>query len=174
MNNYELINISYTKSDLQNIFTNTDEVLRPCTSDEVLHISKLFKLKYISRILYFSMCPSHYSTIHIDRNINSPFFLEFALNIPVTNGDNVYMNWFNQLENHSVEYYSAGNLNSASPCLNKHSARLIDAVQLNSPMFVKINDWHNVENRSTDTLEKIISIRFNQMNTIDNIKSLLK
>jgi hypothetical protein len=41
-------------------------------------------------------------------------------------------------------------------------------------MFVKINDWHNIENRSTDALEKIISIRFNQMNTIDNIKSLLK
>ena len=174
MNNYELINISYTKSDLQNIFTNTDEVLRPCTSDEVLHISKLFKLKYISRILYFSMCPSHYSTIHIDRNINSPFFLEFALNIPVTNGDNVYMNWFNQMPDQNLEYYSPGDLNSLSPRLNKNSTILIDTVQLSSPMFVSINNWHNIENRSTDTLEKIISIRFNQSNTINNIRSLLE
>jgi hypothetical protein len=174
MNNYELINISYAKSDLQNIFTNTDEVIRPCTSDEVLHISKLFKLKYISRILYFSMYPSYYSTIHIDRNINSTFSLEFALNIPVTNGNTGYMNWFNQLENQNLEYYSSGALNSSFPHLNKNNARLIDTVKLNSPMFVKINDWHNIENRSEDTLEKIISIRFNQMDTIDNIKSLLK
>jgi hypothetical protein len=174
MNNYELINISYAKSDLQNMFTDTAEVLRPCTLNEVLLISKLFKLKYISRILYFSMYPSHYSTIHIDKLVNSTSSLEFALNIPVTNGDNVYMNWFNQIQDQNLEYYSAGELDSPTPCLKKNSASLIETVQLNSPMFVKINNWHNIENRSTDTLEKIISIRFNQSNTIDNIKSLLE
>jgi hypothetical protein len=174
MNNYELIDVSYDRSNLQSMFTDTNEVLRPCTSNEVLLISKLFKLKYISRILYFSMYPSHYSTIHIDRNINSVVSLEFALNIPVTNGDNVYMNWFKQMQDQNLEYYSAGDLNSPTPRLNKNSAILIDTVQLNSPMFVKINDWHNIENRSTDTLEKIISIRFNQSNTVDNIKSLLQ
>ena len=174
MSNYKLVNISYANSDLQNMFTDTVEILRPCTLNEVLHISKLFKLKYISRILYFSMYPLHYSTIHIDRNINSTFSLEFALNIPVTDGGTVYMNWFNQLGNQNLQYYSDKNLSSSFPYLDKNDARLIDTVQLNSTMFVKINNWHNIENRSTDTLEKIISIRFNQLNTVDNIKSLLE
>jgi hypothetical protein len=174
MNNYESINISYDKSDLQSMFTATEEILRPCTFKEVLHISKLFKLKYVSRILYFSMYPSHYSTIHIDRNINSKYSLEFALNIPITNGDNVYMNWFNQTQDQNLEYYSVGTLNNSSPYLNKNNATLIDTVQLSSPTFVKINDWHNIENTSTNTLEKIISIRFNQFDTIDSIKFLLE
>ena len=173
MNNYEIIDVLHCKSDLQNMFTDTKEVLRPCTLNEVLNISKLFKLKYISRILYFSMCPSHYSTIHIDRNINSINSLEFALNVPITKGDNVYMNWFNQIQDQNLEYYSAGSLNNTSPRLDKNNATLIDTVQLNSPMFVKINNWHNIENRSIDTLEKIISIRFNQLATVDNIKLLL-
>ena len=174
MSNYKLINISYAKSDLQNMFTDTVEILRPCTSNEVLHISKLFKLKYISRILYFSMYPSYYSNIHIDRNINSTFSLEFALNIPITDGGTVYMNWFNQLGNQNLQYYSSVDLNTSFPHLDKNGANLMDTVQLNSPMFVKINDWHNIENRSEDTLEKIISIRFNKSNTVDNIKSLLQ
>jgi hypothetical protein len=171
MNNYELTTFNYVKNDLKNIFTDSGDVFRPCTISELVKISNMLDMSSISRILYFSITPDRYHPIHIDKTINSTNCVEFALNIPITDCNKVYMNWFENLSSTHDVYYPV-NKNHATPILETKNAKTIDTVSLNLPMFVKINDWHNVENRSND-VEKLISIRFLQSKTITDIKKAL-
>jgi hypothetical protein len=173
MNNYESVNLAYSKTDLQNIFNSMDEVVRPCNFKELLRVCQSLKLKYVKRILYFSIYPDCYGHIHIDKTVGIESSAEFALNIPITDGNHIYMNWFKKTEGSVPEDIFAGPSGTATPRLDKTDAILIDTRKLNSATFVKINDWHNVENRSTDTIEKIISIRFDLSKTIDNIKKII-
>lgn len=173
MNNHEIINLNYKRHDFTNIFTDSENVLRPCTSSEIIKISILLGLPFISRVLYFSITPYHYSAIHIDKTINSTNSLEFALNIPITTCDNIYMNWFDNLSNTHSIYYPVDKA-QATPILESKNAKTIDTVNLNLPMFVKINDWHNIENRSNSVVGKLISIRFSHAKTIPDIKKALK
>lgn len=172
MSNYEISTFEYLKNDLANMFNDPIDMLRPCTIDELVKISRLLDLPHISRILYFSVAPNHYSAIHIDKSMNSTSSVEFALNIPITSCNNIYMNWFENLSTTHKVYYPV-NKNQATPILETKNAKTIDTVNLNLPMFVKINDWHNIENRSIDVVEKLISIRFSQKKTIIDIKKAL-
>lgn len=172
MNNYEITAFNYAKDDLKSIFTDSGSVFRPCTIPELVKISNVLNISCISRILYFSINPDSYHPIHIDRTMNSTNCVEFALNLPITDCNRVYMNWFENLSNTHDVYYPV-NKNHATPILETKNAKTIDTAKLDLPTFVKINDWHNVENRS-DNVEKIISIRFFQTKTIDDIKKALR
>ena len=172
VSNYEITAFDYAKNDLKSMFTDSSSVLRPCTVPELVKISSMLGISYISRILYFSIKPDSYQPIHIDKTINSSNCVEFALNLPITECNKVYMNWFKNLSTTHDLYYPV-NKKHATPILDIKNAKTIDTTNLNLPTFVKINDWHNVENKS-ESIEKLISIRFFQTKTIDDIKKALR
>lgn len=172
MSNYEVSSFNYPKDDLKSIFTDLSDRYRPCTISEMFEISSILKLPYISRILYFSVAPDRYHPIHIDKTVGSIYSVDFALNIPITDCNKIYMNWFENLSNNSSTYYPYDKT-QATPILEYKNAKTIDTANLNLPMFVKINDWHNIENRSADNVEKLISIRFFQKITIADVKKAL-
>lgn len=170
MHNFEYIDILYNDHELKNMFDSPTEATRYCSFQEIVSISQILKLTGIVKILYFSLRSVYAGQIHTDYIPQ-----EFALNIPITNHGNIYMNWFKQIEGTTAEYHSINPSGGVGivPRLDNNNAILIDTAMINSATFVKINDWHNVENRSNNNLEKLISIRFNQSITVDRVKSLL-
>jgi hypothetical protein len=175
MHNFEYTDILYNDHELKTMFDSPDEVVRNCSFTEIVRISQILKLTGIVNILYFSLRSVYTGKIHIDKHPKAMSSAEFALNIPITNHGSIYMNWFKRIEGTNADcpvFDFPGGI-GPGPLLDNDNSILIDTAIINSAMFVKINDWHNIENRSKHNMEQLISIRFNRLITVDRVKSLL-
>jgi hypothetical protein len=136
------------------------KLVMPCQKKTVLQIHNLLGIDIpIRSILYFKVPPTEVSAIHIDlyKKIKG---VEFALNLPLLNSDKVVMRWY--LDNDPKTNFDVftGPTGIDTPFLPKHRAVCIDELYYTRPHFVKINDWHSVENESTTDTAHFISLRF--------------
>ena len=141
----------------------------PCSMLEIYQISKILNFKEpIKSILYFRMGPEFSSLIHKDYYLISD--LSYALNLPLFGCKDVSMNWFTQLDPETgIVLFPGPSYGSPTPSLDYKNAVCIDTVNCNSPTIVKVNDWHNIENHSTDTDAGLISIRFKDLSLVPSV-----
>ena len=150
--------------------TNSDCVVG-CNTQEVEKISNVLNLGLpIKSIFYFRLNKEFVGAIHKDININAPDSSPmYGLNLPLANCEQVYMKWFIQndstVNDESVagpraEFYATASTARSLPMLNKNNATCIDTINYNSVKLVNINDWHAVDNHSTEDYAYFISIRF--------------
>jgi len=134
-----------------------------CDNNIKLEIYKLLNFTFpISTILYFQLEPMANGHIHIDKNLSNPnaFNTDFALNIPLYNGINVVMRWYDDLTPDCTSEVFTGPNGTSTPLLSKNRGICVDELYYTSPHIVKINNWHSVENHSNDESASFISIRF--------------
>jgi hypothetical protein len=134
-----------------------------CDSNVKLEIYKLLGLKFsIATMLYFQLEPLSNSIIHMDKNLSNPstFNTYFALNIPLHNGTNVLMRWYDDSTPDGMYDVFTGPNGTDTPLLSKNRAVCIDELYYTGPHIVKINNWHSVENHSNDEYSRFISLRF--------------
>jgi len=134
-----------------------------CDSNVKLEIYKLLGLKFsIATMLYFQLEPLSNSIIHMDKNLSNPkaFNTDFALNIPLHNGTNVLMRWYEDNTPDCMHEVFTGVSGTTTPLLPTNRAVCIDKLYYTVPHIVKINDWHSVENQSNDEYSRFISLRF--------------
>jgi hypothetical protein len=140
-----------------------------CSTLEILQISKILNFKEsITSILYFRIDPKFSSLIHKDYYLISD--LSYALNLPLFGCNNVSMKWFKQAHpNTGIVFFPGPSNGRATPSLSYENAICIDDINCNSPTIVKINDWHNITNHSTDTEAGLISIRFKDISVVPSV-----
>ena len=134
-----------------------------CDSNVKLEIYKLLGLEFsIATMLYFQLEPSSTSIIHMDKNLSNPnaFNTDFALNIPLYNGKNVLMRWYDDNTPDCMHDVFTGVSGTNTPLLPTNRAVCVDKLYYTVPHFVKINNWHSVENQSNDEYSRFISLRF--------------
>ena len=98
----------------------------------------------------------------MDKNLSNPnaFNTDFALNIPLHNGTNVLMRWYEDNTPDCQSDIFTGVSGTDTPLLSKNRAVCIDKLYYTAPHIVKINNWHSVENQSNDEYSRFISLRF--------------
>ena len=123
-------------------------------------IGSILKLNHIDGILYFRMPRNFKSQIHIDMNSATGQVRTFALNLPLTECNNVVMKWYDKKPN-AIEDTILGAHMTSFPVLADDDSICNAVGDLNKPMIAQIHPWHNVENLSnTEFDERFISIRF--------------
>ena len=172
---HKTITINFNKNDIVNILQkylltdNGYDKVGCCSLEETIQISKILNLGIpIWSILYFQMERKYKSPIHKDINLNNiKSNVTHALNLPVLGCEEVYMKWFIQNDiNVNAESFSGPSLGSPTPRLDYNNATCVDTVNCNSATIVNINDWHSIENHSTEHYGYLISIRFRNPNII--------
>ena len=141
----------------------TKTTVTSCDNNIKLEIYKLLGLTFpIATILYFQLEPLSNGVIHMDKNLSNPnaFNTNFALNIPLYNGANVIMRWYDDLTPDCTSEVFTGPNGTATPLLSKNRGICVDELYYTAPHIVKINNWHSVENHSNDESASFISIRF--------------
>ena len=134
-----------------------------CSITEIEKISKVLNLGLpIKSILYFRMGRDFKGYIHKDINLNTPhLFVNHALNLPLQNCQQVYMNWFTQNDsNIDITSFGGPTTGSPTPLLDSDNATCIDTVNCNTATLVSVNDWHSIDNYSIENCAYLISIRF--------------
>lgn len=170
MQNHKNISLFYDPVSILDILQgypeplpNSDNVVR-CKIHEIEKISEVLNLGLpIRSILYFRPSTDCKGSIHKDINLNMPVPLtNYALNLPLTNCEQVYMKWFVQNDlTVNAETFKGPSTGSLVPKLDKSNATCIDTVNCNTTTLVNVNDWHNIENHSTENYHAyLISIRF--------------
>lgn len=169
MQNHKDILLTYDSDSIMNILQrysppqDASADVNGCTWDEIQKISKVLNLRLpIKSILYFRMGTNFEGYIHKDINLNNPTFLvNYALNLPLVNCNHVYMKWFTQNDLAvNAEPFGGPSEGTPTPLLHRSNATCIDTVNCNSTKLVSVNDWHAIENHSTENLAYLISIRF--------------
>jgi len=169
MRNHKDLIIEYNKQEILSVLqgysipANNWADVDACTLKEIEKISSILSLPLpIRSILFFRMGKTFTGFIHKDINISQANnIITYAVNLPLTACDNVYMRWFEQ-KNKFVEslMFPGPSYGSPTPLLNSADATCIDEVCCNNSKLVKVDDWHSIENHSTDSCEYLISIRF--------------
>ena len=134
----------------------------PCHTKTVSQIHNLLGIDIpIQSILYFKLPPTEVSVIHIDINLSKKTKgAEFALNLPLMNSAKVLMRWYIDTDpKTNFEVFTGPNSHDV-PCLPTNRSICLDQLYYTRPHFVKINDWHSVENESTTDTAHFISLRF--------------
>ena len=165
MSNYISLPFNYDTDAILHILKPLEKssVTTSCSNTIKLEIYKLLGLTFpIATILYFQLKPLSNSPIHMDKNLSNPntFNTDFALNIPLYNGSNVLMRWYDDTTPDCIYDVFKGPHGTDTPWLSKNRAVCIDKLHYTVPHIVKINKWHSVENQSTDEYSRFISIRF--------------
>jgi len=164
MNNYISLPFNYDSDSILRILKPLKETtVTSCDNNIKLEIYKLLGLTFpIATILYFQLKPLSNSPIHIDKNLSNPnmFNTDFALNIPLYNGANVLMQWYDDTTPDCVYDIFTGPNGTDTPLLSKNRAVCIDKLYYTVPHIVKINNWHSVENHSNAEYSRFISLRF--------------
>lgn len=145
--------------------------LSACSNSEIHELSKILNLGTpIKSILYFRMGKMHTGLIHQDYN---PYFpLLHALNLPLSGCDQVYMKWFRKKDsNANITTFDGPTDKTPIPLLGQQDAVCIDTVVCNHPLIVKIDDWHSIENRSSEHCGHLISIRF--MHNVNKLQLMM-
>jgi len=166
MNNHKTYTLEYNKDEILNVlkkYLNNQSAVVKCSILEVSQISKILDFKVpIKSILYFQLPPKFVSNIHKDYYLASE--ISYALNLPLSECNDVSMKWFNQVQpNTGVEFFPGPSYGRPTPALNYENAICKDDINYNLPTLVKINDWHNVTNYSTNTTATFISIRYKDL-----------
>jgi len=169
MQNHKDISLNYNSAGVMDILqgyplpkpksceTNT------CSLTEIEKISKVLNLELpIRSILYFILSTDFRGWIHKEINLNTPHFLiNYALNLPLIKCEQVYMKWFTQNDmNINAKPFGGPTFGSPTPLLDGNNATCIDTANCNTTKLVNVNDWHAVENHSTENYAYLISIRF--------------
>ena len=161
--------VSYNPVDIFNVLTKYDTPVdkwgdaSACSATERRAISDILNLGLpITSILYFRMGRDFKGYIHKDINLNTPhLFVNHALNLPLQNCQQVYMNWFTQNDpNIDIMSFGGPTTGSPTPLLGSDNATCVDTVNCNSATLVSINDWHSIDNHSIENCAYLISIRF--------------
>lgn len=164
MSNYISLPFNYDSDALLYTLDSFDKkAVTSCGNKIKLEIYKLLGLTFpIATILYFQLEPLYNSHIHIDKNLSNPdmFNTDFALNIPLINGKNVVMRWYDDTTPDSKQDIFIGPNGTHTPLLSKDRSVCIDELYYAVPHIVKINDWHSVGNHSSDEYASFISLRF--------------
>ena len=168
LNHKDLI-IDYNKQEILNVFqeysiqANNWADVTACTLEEIKKISSILNLPVpIRSILFFRMRKTFTGFIHKDVNMSdAKDIIPYAVNLPLTACDNVHMRWFKQ-QHEFVEplVFPGPSYGSPTPLLKHTDATCIDEVCCDASKLVKVDDWHSIENHSTDSCEYLISIRF--------------
>jgi len=164
MNNYISLPFNYDSDSMLRILKPFKETtVTSCDNNIKLEIYKLLGLTFpIATMLYFQLKPLSNSVIHIDKNLSNPnaFNTDFALNIPLYNGANVVMRWYDDTTPDCISDVFTGPNRTDTPLLSKNRAVCMDKLYYTGPHIVKINNWHSVENHSNDEYARFISLRF--------------
>jgi hypothetical protein len=128
---------------------------------KTLLLSKMLNLDNVLSILYFQLDPGFVGSIHKDGDLNldgkTP---QFALNLPLQNCDKTFMHWYKQLpETETSIFPGITDSNGRIPWLQKNDGVKVESAICNRPNFVKVENWHSVDNYDT-SLSKFISVRF--------------
>ena len=171
MNNHKKYTIEYDRDEILNVLkrhSNTNNLSRTtaCSGLEIFQIFKILNFKTpIRSILYFQLDPEFSSYIHKDYYPVSD--LSYALNLPLSGCDEVYMKWFEQAQpDVGIVSFSGPSQGVPTPLLSYENAICLDNINCNSPIVVKIDGWHNIANHSTDAHEKLISVRFKDLSQV--------
>lgn len=169
MQNHKDLIISYDKQEILNALAKYDPPadnradVNACNMQEIQKISSILNLSIpIRSILFFRMGKAFTGFIHKDMNLNIPSLLiNYALNLPLANCEQVYMKWFTQNDmSINSEPFGGPSNGSPTPLLDRNNATCIDTVNCDSAKLVSVNDWHAIENHSMENLAYLISIRF--------------
>ena len=165
MSNYISLPFNYDTDAILHILKplKTSSVTTSCSNTIKLEIYKLLGLTFpIATILYFQLKPLGNSHIHMDKNLSNPnrFNTDFALNIPLYNGANVLMRWYDDTTPDCMYDVFTGPNGTGTPLLTKNRAVCVDKLYYTVPNIVKINNWHSVGNQSNDECASFISLRF--------------
>jgi len=157
--NYKPVDIKYDRNTIMNILQSDNKnIVRPCSVVERFRISKILNLKDpITNILYFQMNKEFIGDIHKD--YTGEYYITHALILPLMGCKATHMKWF--FQNNNVTNNSLlGPTGKPIPLLLHSNATCIDTVNCNTPIIVKIDDWHSIENNSIEEVSHLISIRF--------------
>jgi hypothetical protein len=169
MRNHKDLIIEYNKQEILSVLqgysipANNWADVTACTLEEIKKISSILNLPVpIKTILFFKMGKDFTGLIHKDIDMsNTKFILNYALNLPLTTCNQVYMKWFTQTSDSTkTSLFPGPSSGSPTPLLNNRDAINIDSIYCNRSKLVKINNWHSIENHSNDSCEYLISIRF--------------
>jgi hypothetical protein len=169
MQNHKDIHLNYNPNELVDILQGYPVPpvecvdVTGCKPNEVKKISEVLNLGVpIRSILYFRMGINFQGLIHKDANLNAPsMIIDYGLNLPLLNCDEVYMKWFTQKDlNVNISQFDGPSIKSPTPKLDRHDSTCIDTVLCNTTKLVKVNDWHAIENQSMNKCAYLISIRF--------------
>ena len=126
-------------------------------------ISKLLGLgNLMKNVLTFNVGPNSKGPIHIDINnldtLNVPS--TFALNIPITNCNDLLVKWYSS--DKSILDVPDNDIPDFpnTPMLENKYATEIETTDCIVPHIVNIDTWHSVTNNSKSNTAKLISIRF--------------
>lgn len=165
--NHKPIDIDYNKTAILDVLlSNNPKVDRPrsnlriCSKEEISIISDMLGTEFpITNILYFQLDKQFVGSIHKDLYYGR--YVTRALILPLTECKDVYMKWFTQNNNTRVDQSFRGpNGSLLIPHLSHNNATCIDNVNCSTPSMVKVDDWHSIENNSTEEFSHIISLRF--------------
>lgn len=166
--NYAKINYQFNTEEilkcLPSVFPETTQYAYICNKDEILTIQNILGMNFrVKRILFFDLVPNLSGKIHIDRDDGDTANVQpiCALNIPLNDGNNTYMNWFEPKDpNAPIEYFGGPKGNGKIPILEHEKAVLIDRVKCDTPVVVSVNNWHSADNTSLNQFSKFVSVRF--------------
>ena len=169
MKNHEKYTIEYDRDEILNVlkkYSDNQSDIIACSILERLQVSKILNFKIpIRSILYFKLEPTYSSYIHKDYYLVSD--LTYALNLPLFGCNDVSMKWFKQQDSDADPVYFPGpSYGDPTPLLRYKNAICIDEVNCNTPTVVKIDDWHNIANCSSDKHAGLISIRFKDLSLV--------
>ena len=166
MLNHKKSIIEYDCDKILDILKKHSGQITNCLPLEIYLISKILNFKEpIKTILYFQLSPKSSSSIHKDYYLISD--LSYAVNLPLYGCKDVFMKWFKQLNpDTGVSLHPGPGSGLPIPWLDCKNAICIDDVNCNTPTIVKVDDWHNIENYSTNTGAGIISIRFKDLSLV--------
>ena len=169
MQNHEKYTIEYDRDEILNVlkkYSNNQSNIIACSILETLQLSKILNFKVpIRSILYFKLEPAYSSYIHKDYYLVSD--LTYALNLPLFGCNDVSMKWFKPQDSDTdIVYFPGPSHSDPTPLLHYKNAICIDKVNCNVPTVVKIDDWHNITNYSSDTGAGLISIRFKDLSLV--------
>jgi len=170
------------------------------THQEINQVVKHLRIPYITHALFFDLPPKSRFPIHVDK-VYSMKCDRHSLNIPVKNTSMTYMNWWvhdkpglikefsNQYEvsfyNHEVvgvRYIKSqkfkGEKNpsniTTSPVAPFEECTMIHSCSMDKAHFVKVDDWHNVDNNHPTENSLFLALRFDARFLESDIRRLLK
>jgi len=175
--------ISYRSSALQHYSQSMGYV---ASHKEISKIARHLRIPFINHALFFDIPPMSRVPIHVDRiySINPD---KYSLNIPVKNTSMTVMNWWkhdkpvaaksDEVTFTKTQVYKdekdPSNI-TTSPIIPFEECTLINSCSMDKPHFVKVDDWHNVDNNHPTERSYFLALRFDEKLDEQDIRKLLK
>ena len=176
-----IINRSFGESQ-----TNSVIGYHVATHKEINKIARYLKIPYIHHALFFDMAPMSRFPIHVDKVLSMKCD-RHSLNIPVKNTSMTVMNWWKHDKPSNEAYDEVRFIFSqkykhepnpsnvtTSPTQPFEECTLIKSCSMDKPHFVKVDDWHNVDNNHPTERSYFLALRFDDKLSEQDIRKLLK